>query len=213
MILRINFFTNDQNFTFNVRRILHERSSLLPKTLSTSNRNTQMLSIRWIALGTALSTILFIGIADAGQRREVQNTAAANALAASPLSATALEAIYSGRTWKWKDGGGFFSGKKNRFIAWSRNGRAWSYGQGRWYATNNGKLCMQAYWLSKTGGGSDTSCFLHRQKDGVIYQKRNLTGDWYVFQSNPPRSTDEAAKVVKGDLVSKGLARLKSETR
>ncbi|MNF01152.1 hypothetical protein D3C80_2001030 [compost metagenome] len=63
------------------------------------------------------------------------------------------------------------------------------------------------------GGGSDTTCFLHREKDGVIYQKRSLGGSWYVFRNNPPRPTDEAAKLLRGDRVSKGLAIMKAKAR
>jgi hypothetical protein len=73
---------------------------------------------------------------------------------------------------------------------------------------------MQAYWRNKSGGGGgDTSCFLHREKAGVIYQKRSIGGDWYIFRNNPPKPTDEAQKLVRGDLVSKGLMRIKASAK
>ena len=172
-----------------------------------------MFSIRLRTVGAALSVLLLAGAADAAPKQKTEDPIAIKAAAAAPLSADALEALYSGKSWEWKDGGGYFSADRHRFIAWSQKGRAWSYGQGRWYATNRGKLCLQAYWVNKMSGGSDTTCFLHREKDGVIYQKRSLGGSWYVFRNNPPRPTDEAAKLLRGDRVSKGLAIMKAEAR
>jgi len=172
-----------------------------------------MFSIRLRTVSAALSVLLLAGAADAAPKPKTEDPVAIKAASASPLSAQALEALYSGRTWKWKDGGGYFSADRHRFIAWSQKGRAWSYAQGRWYATDSGKLCLQAYWVSKTGSSSDTTCFLHREQDGVIYQKRSLGGSWFVFRNNPPRSTDEAAKLLRGDRISKGLAIMKAKAR
>ncbi|KAB2665504.1 DUF995 domain-containing protein [Brucella tritici] len=172
-----------------------------------------MFSIRLRTVSAALSVLLLAGAADAAPKPKTEDPVAIKAASASPLSAQALEALYSGRTWKWKDGGGYFSADRHRFIAWSQKGRVWSYAQGRWYATDSGKLCLQAYWVSKTGSSSDTTCFLHREQDGVIYQKRSLGGSWYVFRNNPPRSTDEAAKLLRGDRISKGLAIMKAKAR
>ncbi|KAB2657876.1 DUF995 domain-containing protein [Brucella tritici] len=172
-----------------------------------------MFSIRLRTVSAALSVLLLAGAADAAPKPKTEDPVAIKAAAASPLSARALEALYSGRTWKWKDGGGYFSADRHRFIAWSQKGRVWSYAQGRWYATDSGKLCLQAYWVSKTGSSSDTTCFLHREQDGVIYQKRSLGGSWYVFRNNPPRPTDEAAKLLRGDRISKGLAIMKAKAR
>ncbi|WP_425514007.1 DUF995 domain-containing protein [Brucella intermedia] len=179
-----------------------------------------MLSIRFRTVSTPqsvfravlpLAVLLVASAAEAAPKPKAVDPVAIEAAAASPLSATALEALYSGRTWKWKDGGGYFSADRHRFTAWSQKGRAWSYAEGRWYATDNGKLCLQAYWVNKMSGGGDTTCFLHREKNGVIYQKRSLGGTWYVFRNNPPRPTDEAAKLLRGDRISKGLARMKAD--
>ncbi|KAB2684215.1 DUF995 domain-containing protein [Brucella tritici] len=172
-----------------------------------------MFSIRLRTVSAALFVLLLAGAADAAPKPKTEDPVAIKAASASPLSAQALEALYSGRTWKWKDGGGYFSADRHRFIAWSQKGRVWSYAQGRWYATDSGKLCLQAYWVSKTGSSSDTTCFLHREQDGVIYQKRSLGGSWYVFRNNPPRPTDEAAKLLRGDRISKGLAIMKAKAR
>ncbi|MBA8838664.1 DUF995 domain-containing protein [Ochrobactrum sp. RH2CCR150] len=170
-----------------------------------------MFSIRFTAVSAALSVLLVAGVAEAAPKPKTDDATAKLAAAASPMSAQALEAIYAGKTWKWKDGGGFFSADGHKFTAWSQKGKAWSYGEGRWYATDGGKLCMQAYWRNKaSGGGGDITCFQHREKAGVIYQKRSIGGDWYVFRNNPPKPTDEAQKIVRGDLVGKGLDRMKA---
>jgi hypothetical protein len=163
-----------------------------------------MFSIRFTAVSAALSVLLVAGVAEAAPKPKADDATAKMAAAASPMSAQALEAIYAGKTWKWKDGGGFFSADRHKLAAWSQKGKAWSYGEGRWYATDGGKLCMQAYWRNKSGGGGgDTSCFLHREKAGV----------WYIFRNNPPKPTDEAQKLVRGDLVSKGLMRIKASAK
>ncbi|WP_280952390.1 DUF995 domain-containing protein [Brucella oryzae] len=48
------------------------------------------------------------------------------------LAAEALEELYSGKTLKWKYGGGSFSADRHRFIACTQKGMARSNGQGSW---------------------------------------------------------------------------------
>ncbi|MDQ0995530.1 hypothetical protein QFZ34_000707 [Phyllobacterium ifriqiyense] len=168
-----------------------------------------MYPIRSIIVSSAFSVLLLAGNAGAASKAETDDATAKLATAASPMKATALEKLYAGHTWKWKTGGGFFSDDQKKFAAWSRKGAAWSYGEGRWYATNAGKLCLRALWSSKEGGSGAVTCFLHREKDGVIYQKPNLGGSWYVFRHNPAQEGDEALKLVEGDRVSKEVSRLK----
>jgi len=169
-----------------------------------------MFSIRFTAVSAALSVLLVAGVAQAAPKPKTDDVTAKLAAAASPMSAQALEAIYAGKTWKWKDGGGYFAADGHKFKACSQKGKVWSYAEGRWYATDSGKLCMQARWSDISGAVPNTTCFQHREKAGVIYQKRSIGGEWYVFQSNPSQSTDEAHKLVRGDLVSKGLDRMKA---
>ncbi|MHC1551593.1 DUF995 domain-containing protein [Phyllobacterium sp. K27] len=168
-----------------------------------------MYSIRSVIVSTALSTLLLVGNVSAASKPEVDEVTAKLAAAAPPMTAMALEKLYANHTWKWKTGGGFFSVDRKKFAAWSRKGAAWSYGEGRWYATNSGKLCLRALWSSRAGASGAVTCFLHREKDGVIYQKPNLGGSWYVFRHNPVRKGDEALKLVKGDRVSTQVSRLK----
>lgn len=172
-----------------------------------------MYPIRSIIVSTALSALLLADNASAASRAQVDDATARLAAAASPMKPVALEKLYAGRTWKWKDGGGFFSADRNQFSAWTRKGAAWSYAEGRWYAAKGGKLCLQALWSSKMERGGAVTCFLHREKDGVIYQKPSLGGSWYVFRHNPVQEGDEALKLVKGDRVSKEAAQLKAIRR
>lgn len=172
-----------------------------------------MSSIHCTITSVALSVLFLAGAANAAPASKADNATAVRAAAASPMSAQALETLYSGRTWKWKSGGGFFAAEPRHFAGWSQKGDVWSYGEGRWYATNAGKLCMEALWFDRSGNGGNVSCFLHREKDGVIYQKPSLGGSWYVFSHSPVQPKDEIRKLVRGDSVSAGLERLKTERR
>lgn len=169
-----------------------------------------MFPIRFTIMSAALS-VLFVAGANAAPLSKADEVTAKLAAAAAPMSAQALEALYSGKTWKWKTGGGYFSSERQRFSGWSEKGANWAYGKGRWQVNNRGKLCMPAVWYYQTGYSNNVSCFLHREKDGVIYQKPALGGSWYVFQHNPVRAGDEVRKLVPGDRVSKPVARLEAE--
>jgi hypothetical protein len=173
-----------------------------------------MYSIRSIRVSTVICALFLAGNANAvSAPPHTSDETAKLAAAASPMRAEALEKLYGERTWKWKGGGGFFSADQKQFVAWSRKGASWSYGEGRWNATNSGKLCLRALWSSNTGHSGAVTCFLHREKDGVIYQKPNLGGSWYVFQHNPVQKDDEVLKLIKGDRVSKEVHRLKNTHR
>lgn len=170
-----------------------------------------------------MSVLLLAGNASAAPMPKTDDAVARLAAAASPMKADSLEKLYAGRTWKWKTGGGFFStektrgwilsGQQKRFSAWSGKGAATTHAEGRWNATNDGKLCMRALWSSQGDSSGAVTCFLHREKNGVIYQKPSLGGKWYVFRHNPLQKDDEARKLLKGDRVGKEVARLKASRR
>lgn len=162
-----------------------------------------------IAAGIAISG-LYVTSAWADAKSDYFGEAALQAKAAAPMSSEKLEALYAGRSWNWSNGAGYFSKDGRRFAAWSQKGAYWSYAKGRWYATDSGKVCMRALWLTKMTASPNTTCFLHREKDGVIYQKPSLGGKWYVFRSNPSRSDDESRKLRQGDLVQNHLQRLEA---
>ena len=166
--------------------------------------------IRFSIASLALSVLVMTGASAAPQSKSADATAKL-AAAAKPMSAKALEALYTGKTWKWKDGAGYF-GDGQKFTGWQQTGPSWYYyGRGRWTTSNSGKLCMQAVWYYRTGYGNNPSCILHREKDGVIYQKPALGGEWYVFRHNPVRPDDEIHRLTRGDRVAKNVARLEAE--
>ena len=177
-----------------------------------------MLLTRFTLAGAMMSVILLAGGASAVAKPSVSQLA----MAASPMNASAVRNLYAGRTWKWDTGGGYFSARKgtpwllsphtNKFVASTKRGGHWSYAEGVWGTTVDGQMCMSARWTSvnQPMSAPAVTCFLHREKNGVIYQKRALGGDWYVFQHNPAQSGDEAGKLVAGDLVSKEVSRRKA---
>jgi uncharacterized protein DUF995 len=136
--------------------------------------------------------------------------AAAAAAKATPLTTEELYRLYNNRSWIWKDGAGYFASKQHAFSAWSKEGGKASYGEGRWFLTQPGKLCFRANWVAKDGQAPALTCFSHRKKGGVIFQKREPGGEWYVFRNNPARKDDEAAKLRGGDRVSSRLAKTKA---
>jgi hypothetical protein len=161
-----------------------------------------MPSVHSTVVSTALVALLITaGNAAAAPKPAVDDTAKL-AAAAVPMKASAVEQLYSNRTWLWeKNGAGYFSenehGRK-RFVGRTQSG----YGEGDWYITSGGKLCMRALWTAKNDGGSGSiTCFLHREKDGVVYQRPSLGGKWYVFRHTPVRKDDGVRKLVKGDRV------------
>lgn len=128
-----------------------------------------------------------------------------------PLTAVELLALVKGRSWQWSDGAGYFSDEGRRFTAFTRSKHGATYGEGRFRLTDDGRLCLIAVWHGAGGEADATTCFLHKQADGVIYQRRQDGGDWYPFQHTPLLETDEYAKFTNEDLVSQELAKTKAE--
>lgn len=127
---------------------------------------------------------------------------------AEPLSNDDLYRLYSQRSWIWKDGAGYFAVPQRRFSAWTRKGRAASYGVGSWFIADAGRLCFRADWYAKGGASPALTCFSHRKKGNVIFQKREPKGDWYVFANAPVRKGDEVTKLRRGDYVFAKLSRV-----
>lgn len=127
---------------------------------------------------------------------------------AKPLSSSEIYRIYSHNSWMWKDGAGYFAVSKRQFKAWSGKGSKASAGQGIWFITDPGKLCLRATWHEKGTSFPATTCFSHRGKNGVIYQRREPDGDWYIFKHAQTRKGDEITKFRRGDYVSRHLDRM-----
>ena len=117
-----------------------------------------------------------------------------------PLSSQELFNLYSNRSWIWKDGAGYFANRQREFKSWTADGGG-SYGLGRWFITDPGKLCFKAVWHAKGGSAPALTCFSHRKKGNAVFQKREPDGDWYQFKTTPARVDDEYRKVRPGDYV------------
>jgi len=128
-----------------------------------------------------------------------------------PLTAVELLTLVKGRSWQWSDGAGYFSDEGRRFTAFTRSKNSATYAEGRYRLTDDGRLCFIAVWHGAGGEADATTCFLHKQADGVIYQRRQDGGDWYPFQHTPLLETDEYAKFTNKDLVSSEYAKIKAE--
>ncbi len=133
---------------------------------------------------------------------------ASGADTAKPLSSSEIYRIYSHNSWMWKDGAGYFAVSKRQFKAWSGRGSNASAGKGIWFITDPGKLCFRATWYEKGTSFPATTCFSHREKNGVIYQRKEPNGDWYIFKHAPARKGDEITKFRRGDYVSRQLDRM-----
>lgn len=128
-----------------------------------------------------------------------------------PLGAAELTDIYSGKTWHWEAGAGYFS-PDGQFQGWSSNeAGTLGYGIGGWSAVDDGRLCIEAAWHY---GGEETElseCFGHRQADGTVYQRVEPAGEWYVFRSQPPGPDDEAGRITSGDEVASRIEEIRSQ--
>lgn len=126
------------------------------------------------------------------------------------LTHAELYQLYGQKSWIWKEGAGYFSVQARRFIAWSKENGKPSYGVGRWFITGPGKLCFRAEWHARDGSSPATTCFSHAKRGGVIYQRREPDGAWYVFKNARVRSDDEFAKLRRGNYVGASLNRIEA---
>lgn len=114
--------------------------------------------------------------------------------------------MYSGKTWVWKDGGGYFAPDK-RFIAWTGSKSKGSYARGTW-SVSDGRICTKAEWVSSSGTHPAKVCFEHRLQKHIMYQRKNPGGKWYIFRHAKLLKSDEAAKLRRGDLASRHVRRI-----
>jgi hypothetical protein len=157
------------------------------------------------ALAAALAGSLII----AGQGWAAAETAAPYQTM-RPMTAVELHRLYRDRTWQWTDGAGLCQDQGRIFKAWSGSGADASWAEGRWIVTNSGRLCLKAKWHGKAGAASSSTCFSHRTDGRTIYQKKEPSGDWYVFKHAEPQPGDEFTKLVREDLVSTKLEALRT---
>ncbi|TIS57088.1 DUF995 domain-containing protein [Mesorhizobium sp.] len=167
-----------------------------------------MRKLRKLLALVAIGSCVGVGSFDAAA---AQSKVGNVAKAATPLTTEELFRLYSNRSWLWKDGAGYFPSKQRRFTAVTGRGSAGSYGVGRWFLTDPGKLCFKATWHAKSGAAPALTCFSHRKKDGVVFQKREPDGEWYAFKNAPMKVGDEYRKLRPGDYVSANLGKIEAK--
>lgn len=121
-----------------------------------------------------------------------------------------LRALYAGKTWDWGNGAAYFA-ESGDFSAWTEAGNKPSYATGFWWADDQGRVCFDGDWRAKDGVNSRITCFGHREDGKTLYQRREPSGDWYVFESDPAQSNDEYAKLQQTDKFESKLQQVKSE--
>lgn len=129
------------------------------------------------------------------------------------MAPAAVREIYSGKTWKWQAGGGYFAANK-KFHAVSGAGKKLTVAKGRWLVTKSGRLCFVADWTDRRATYRNTkTCFSHATHGGRIYQSKDLSGQWYVFKNNPAKRGDEIRKFRSGDTIAGAYAVAKKKLK
>lgn len=128
---------------------------------------------------------------------------------AHAMTAAELYMLYRDKSWQWPDGAGRLQTDGRRFTAWSGSGDKVSWAVGRWTVSDHGRLCFKAQWHTVSGVYPNTTCFSHKKFGDIVYQRRQPSGDWYVFKHAKP-ADDEFSKLADQDLVSKNLERIKA---
>ena len=157
-------------------------------------------SRRCSALVAALSAVfLFVDQTDAGAEAVVPQ-------GARVMTAVELFMLYRNKSWRWPDGAGRMEADGRVFKAWSGSGDDAVWARGRWMVTDTGTLCLKANWHGKAGSVEDRTCFSHMTDGRTIFQKKETSGEWYVFRHAEPQEDDEYKKLVREDLVTTRLA-------
>ncbi|WP_421695668.1 DUF995 domain-containing protein [Aestuariivirga sp.] len=141
-------------------------------------------------------------------RAEVANPPAQ----ARAMTAADLHALFGGKSWQWQDGAGRLEIKDRQFIAFSGTGEQSSWAEGRWSVSDAGRLCLIADWHTTSGTYPARTCFVHKLDGDTIYQRKEPSGEWYVFKHAKPEAGDEFNKLVRDDLVFAEFAKRKTNT-
>lgn len=129
---------------------------------------------------------------------------------ARPMTGVELHALYRDKSWRWPDGAARMQDDGRVLQAWSGSGEDAAWAEGRWIVTNSGRLCLQADWHSREDTFDDRTCFRHMTDGETIFQRKEPSGEWYIFRHAEPQEDDEFAKLVREDLVSANLEALRN---
>jgi hypothetical protein len=163
--------------------------------------------IQWLkAIAVAISCVTTPAIA-------ASSNTSAELAGARAMTAFEIYELYKDKSWQWDNGAGHMTSAGRQFSAWVDDEKGKSWAEGRWVITETGWLCLNATWYSERGAFPAKTCFSHRIDNGVIYQKREPTGEWFVFRHSRPKDSDEAHKLVATDLVSQQRDNIKTTLR
>ena len=122
---------------------------------------------------------------------------AARDIGGRPLTQRELHRLYAGKTWLWKEGGGYFD-RSGRFHGDTNFSRKRSRVKGGWGVYRRGKVCFSGLWKLGPWKSFDSSCFLHRRVGNKIYQRRLPVGSWFLFRDLRNRKKGEYRKLARG---------------
>ena len=153
------------------------------------------ISVRACALALAVGC---------GSQSVLAAVSTVNASGWAPIESWTLMRLYSGKTWKWKDGAAYF-GPDGSFKAWSRSNHQRYEALGTWEVRADGVMCFMAPWRAvppkpdAAPPPNVETCFWHKVKGNAVAQRKLPDGMWYVFRHAEPRKTDEVFKLQRGD--------------
>lgn len=167
-----------------------------PRTAGGAGRGQSARHIWLVPLLVVCGQLALAGPAHAVNEKKPKPVEAA----ANVPTAFELQLLYSDRTWLWKDGAAYFGQTGRPLRAWTSAPDSASVAEGRWLVTNDGKMCMEVAWRSKSyKGKQQRTCYGHRIKDGAIEQRKEPNGEWYSFKRAPEDPSDEYRKFEAGD--------------
>ena len=88
-----------------------------------------------------------------------------------PLRPQEVRAMYSGNTWVWDKGAGYFA-PNGTFQAWTMDGEyGLMHATGRWFVEIGGQLCYSARWHYGNTSSTSQDCFAHHAANASILQR------------------------------------------
>jgi Protein of unknown function (DUF995) len=145
-----------------------------------------------LAIGCLSQSALAAAVPEAGRRSW------------TPIESWTLLKLYSGKTWKWKDGAAYFA-PDGSFKAWSSSNHRRYEASGTWEVRADGVMCFIAPWRAvpprpdEAPSPTVETCFWHQVHGNAIAQRKLPDGMWYLFRHAAPEKTDEVFKLRRGD--------------
>jgi hypothetical protein len=142
-------------------------------------------------LGSAAMALLLVGLpASSGADQPV------------PLQPQEVRNMYSGKTWVWDAGGGYFA-PNGTYQAWTQDSEyGLMHATGRWTVEIGGQLCYSARWHYANTSNTSQDCFAHLDSNGAVLQRNERDGgQWYRFGRRSGSGYD-SPRLRQGNLVA-----------